>query len=451
MKKWKHAVDRLGKGTGKNAAKWSAEAQKHMKNAKNAIPTWIMPLYRVSEIVAREFKSFDVLIIDEASQSNITALLALARADKVVVVGDEKQISPSVVGIAKDKIEVFIEQHLVGLANKNMMDLKTSLYDIAKATFDGRYNLMLKEHFRSLPEIIEFSNQNFYEGKILPLRNIRDAKKLKPTLETVYLDSGKLNKQAKVNHQEAKAICSKVEELINDPLYENKTFGVISLKGKEQAEYISEEIDQYLTPRQQEKHNFLAGDAYTFQGDERDVILLSMVVADNHRFRALTRTNAQQRFNVAVSRAKDQVILIHSVKLDKDLDNPDDMRYKLLDYMTNHQFKQEKQSAKQCKTELEKDVYQWLVKEGYTVTVGEQIGNYVVDLIVEGEKNRLAIECDGDYCNSTGQWWEDRRKRRQLDRVGWDIYNLQGASFYINSKQVKQEIIDKLQQLNISS
>ncbi|MGM0501987.1 MAG: AAA domain-containing protein [Bacillota bacterium] len=449
LKKWKHAVNRFGKGTGKNAAKWSAEAQKYMKKAKNAIPAWIMPLYRISETVAREFNSFDVLIIDEASQSNITALLALARAKKVIVVGDEKQISPSVVGISRDKIEIFIEQHLAGLANKNIMDLKTSLYDIAKATFDGRYNLMLKEHFRSLPEIVEFSNQNFYEGKILPLRNIRDSEKLKPTLEPIYLSSGELDSKGQINHQEAEAICAKVQELINNPLYQDKSFGVVSLKGKQQAEYISNKIDEYLTPKQQEEHNFLAGDAYTFQGDERDVMLLSMVVASNRRFRALTRTNAEQRFNVAVSRARDQVILFHSVKLDQELDNPDDMRYKLLDYMKNHQLSSTGEFAKQCETELARDVYNWLAAEGYTVTVGEKVGNHVIDLVVEGDNNRLGIECDGDKWQSPEKWWEDRRKQRQLTRVGWDIYNLQGVSFYLKEDEIKEKITAKLKELDI--
>jgi superfamily I DNA and/or RNA helicase len=444
LKKWKHAVNRLGKGTGKNAAKWRKEAHKYMKKAKNAVPTWIMPLYRVSETIDREFGSFDVVIIDEASQSNITALLAVARAKKVIVVGDEKQISPSLVGISRDKIEVFIEQHLAGLANKNMMDLKTSFYDIAKATFDGRYNLMLKEHFRSLAEIIEFSNHNFYEGEILPLRNIRDANKLKPTLENVYLEEGRVDNKGQVNREEARAICAKVEELIQDPLYQDKTFGVISLKGKQQAEYISKQIDQYLTPRQQEKHKFLAGDPYTFQGDERDVILLSMVVATNRRFRALTRTSAKQRFNVAVSRARDQIILVHSVKLDEDLDNQDDMRYKLLDYIKNQPVSLARDSKPEPQTELEEDLFNWLREEGYEVSIQEQVGNYVIDLVVEGTENRLGIECDGDQLHSPGQWWADRRKLRQLERVGWDIYSLRGTNFYLNPEQSKARLKQKL-------
>ncbi|MBM7556356.1 AAA domain-containing protein [Halanaerobacter jeridensis] len=446
LKKWKHAVNRIGKGTGKNAAKWSKEAQKYMKKAKNAVPTWIMPLYRVSETITREMNSFDVLIIDEASQSNITALLALARAKKVIVVGDEKQISPSVVGISRDKIEVFIEQHLKDLANKNMMDLKTSLYDIAKATFDGRYNLMLKEHFRSLPEIIEFSNQNFYEGKILPLRNVREEQRLKPTLENIYLKEGEIDSKGKVNKREAEVICEKVKELSQDPMYQDKTFGVVSLKGKKQAEYIAAKIDDYLTPQEQEEHKFLAGDAYTFQGDERDVMLLSMVVASNRRFRALTRSSARQRFNVAVSRARDQVILVHSVKLEQELDNEDDMRYKLLDYIKNHQYLEQKNRSVKCETQLEKDVYQWLKAEGYNVTVKEQIGNHVLDLVVKGEQNRMAIECAGDQFYSPEQWWEDKRKQRQLIRVGWDIYNLQGASFYLNAEQCKRQLKRRIEE-----
>ena len=304
---------------------------------------------------------------------------------------------------------------------------------------------MLKEQFRSLAEIIEFSNQNFYEGKILPLRNVREEERLKPTLENIYLAEGKIDSKGQVNKQEAEVICEKVKELSQDPMYENKTFGVVSLKGKKQAEYIASEIDDYLTPRQQEKHNFLAGDAYTFQGDERDVMLLSMVVASNRRFRALTRTSAHQRCNVAVSRARDQVILVHSVQLEEELDNRDDMRYKLLDYIKNYQQFEQEKSPRQCETQLEADVYQWLQEQGYEVTIKEQVGNYVLDLVVEGTQNRMAIECTGDQFYSPEQWWADKRKQQQLTRVGWSIYNLQGANFYLNAEQCQAQLQEKLE------
>ncbi|ADL12500.1 AAA domain-containing protein [Acetohalobium arabaticum] len=451
LNKWKKAVKRYGKGTGKYAPKWRREMQKHMQEAKDAIPAWIMPIYRVSETIPKEFGCFDVLIIDEASQCDIRSLLALCRAEKVIIVGDDQQISPSAVGVPHDKVDAFIKQHLDDLPHNTMMDLKTSLYDIGEIIFNAQSRLMLKEHFRCVPEIIEFSNRLCYNNEILPLRNVPDSEKLKPTLESNFVAEGYINDRGKINKPEAEAICKKVKELAEDPRYKDKTFGVISLKGKKQAKYIFDEIDNYLTSQQLAEHDFLAGDAYTFQGDERDVIILSLVVANNRRFRALTKESAQQRFNVAVSRAKDQLILFHSVELGADLNNKEDMRYKLLNYIQNGSIEREElENPKElCDSVFEKDVYDWLTERGYKVTPQVEVGNYRIDLVVEGRKNRLAVECDGDRWHPPEKWWEDRMRQRQLERVGWTFWRVSGTTFYSNPDEAMQSIIPRLKELNI--
>ncbi|GAB6137477.1 AAA domain-containing protein [Halanaerobaculum tunisiense] len=448
---WKKAIKRLGKGTGKYAPKWRKEAQKHMQEAKNAVPVWVMSVYRISETIPKEFGCFDVLIIDEASQCDIRSLLALSRAKKVIVVGDDQQISPSAVGIPHDQVNSFIEQHLEDVPYSNMMDLKTSLYDIADMLFDAQAKLMLKEHFRCVPEIIEFSNQEFYNQEILPLRNVPESEKLKPTLESNLIEEGYIDDRGRINKPEAEAICKKLKELANDPRYEDKTFGVISLKGKAQAKYIFNEIDNHLTPREQEEHDFLAGDAYAFQGDERDVIILSMVVANNRRFRALTKESEKQRFNVAVSRAKDQLILFHSVELGADLQNLKDMRYKLLNYIENGIVgREELENPKEVMdSPFEEEVYDWLTERGYQVTPQVEVGNYRIDLVVEGIKNRLAVECDGDRWHPPEKWWDDRMRQRQLERVGWKFWRVSGTEFYRDPEGAMKSILPRLEELGI--
>ncbi|MBM7556768.1 AAA domain-containing protein [Halanaerobacter jeridensis] len=447
---WKNAVDKLGKGTGKYAPKWRRKAQEHMQEAKDAVPAWIMPIYRVSETIPKEFGAFDVVIIDEASQSDIRSLLALCRAEKVIVVGDDQQISPSAVGIPHDQVNAFIDQHLDGIPFNEMMDLQTSLYNIADMLFDHQAKLMLKEHFRCVPEIINFSNQEFYNDNILPIRNVPEAEKLQPTLENNFVDEGYIDDRGKVNKPEAEAICQKIKELAENPQYEDKTFGVISLKGKKQAKYIFNEIDNYLTPAQQEKHDFLAGDAYAFQGDERDVMILSLVVGDNKRFRALTSRSAKQRFNVAVSRAKDQLMLFHSVKL-SDLNNREDMRYRLLNYIQNGvTTSKELDNPKEIMdSPFEEDVYDWLTERGYQVTPQVEVGSYRIDLVVEGAENRLAVECDGDRWHPPEKWWDDRMRQRQLERVGWKFWRVSGTEFYRNREQAMESIIPRLEELGI--
>ena len=114
-----------------------------------------------------------------------------------------------------------------------------------------------------------------------------------------------------------------------------KTFGVISLVGDAQAREIETRLVRELGPEEMERRQIVCGDAYAFQGDERDVMFLSMVSAPSggRSIPAMTDAAAQRRFNVAASRARDQLFLSHTATL-ADL-NPQCVRYQLLEYCLN--------------------------------------------------------------------------------------------------------------------
>ena len=139
-----------------------------MEEAQTAVPVWIMPTYRVVESFDPATTMFDVVIVDESSQCDLFGLAALGIARKAVVVGDDKQISPQAVGTDESAVHELIRQHIPDLPQAELLDIKTSLYDLSKMRFPGV--IMLREHFRCLPEIIEFSNQLAYGNAILPLR-----------------------------------------------------------------------------------------------------------------------------------------------------------------------------------------------------------------------------------------------------------------------------------------
>ena len=109
-----------------------------------------------------------MVIVDESSQCDMFGLAALGLAHKAIIVGDDKQISPQAIGTEESAVHELILQHIPDLPQAKLLDIKTSLYDLAKMRFPGV--IMLREHFRCLPEIIEFSNQLAYGGAILPLR-----------------------------------------------------------------------------------------------------------------------------------------------------------------------------------------------------------------------------------------------------------------------------------------
>jgi superfamily I DNA and/or RNA helicase len=149
-------------------ARLKQEAKRTLVQCRGAVPVWIMPLSRVVECFDLATTRFDVVIIDEASQSDVLGLVALGMGKAVAVVGDHEQVSPYAVGFNTDTIQGLIDEHLVDIPNKQLYDGRTSVYDLARQSFGGTIRLL--EHFRCVPDIIQFSNHLCYNGEIRALR-----------------------------------------------------------------------------------------------------------------------------------------------------------------------------------------------------------------------------------------------------------------------------------------
>jgi hypothetical protein len=166
---WLDTIRRIGKGHGIRVPLLRAEAARKMSECRGAVPVWVMPLSRVVENFDPRATRFDVVIIDEASQSDVMALVALYLGKTVLVVGDHEQVSPSAVGQDLGVIRNLIFQYLRGIPNADLYDGQISIYDLARQSFGG--TTCLVEHFRCVPEIIQFSNILSYDGRIKPLRD----------------------------------------------------------------------------------------------------------------------------------------------------------------------------------------------------------------------------------------------------------------------------------------
>ena len=123
-----------------------------MAAAVNAVPVWIAPLSRVAENFDARTTSFDVVIVDEASQCDVLGLIALYLGKQVVVVGDNHDA----VGERIDSANQLIDSLLQGIDGKELYDGQYSIYQIAGTAFSGV--VTLREHFRCVPDIIRFSN-----------------------------------------------------------------------------------------------------------------------------------------------------------------------------------------------------------------------------------------------------------------------------------------------------
>src|SRR5467141_3449881 len=396
---WLDTIRRIGKGHGVRVALLRAEAARKMSECRGAVPVWVMPLSRVVENFDPRTTRFDVVIIDEASQSDVMALVALYLGKTVLVVGDHEQVSPSAVGQDLGIIQNLIFQYLRGIPNSDLYDGQISIYDLARQSFGG--TTCLVEHFRCVPEIIQFSNMISYDGRIKPLR---DASRVHLRPHTIAHRVTGSTRDGKINRQEALTVASLLAAAMEQPEYKRNdagqptSFGVVSLVGDEQAIEIDNLLRGHLSPDRYELHRLLCGNAAQFQGDERDVIFISLVdTAQRGPLSLRDQELFKQRFNVAASRARDQMWIVHSLTPNNDL-KADDLRRQLIEHAQDPSRLMRALDEKEKRTQsaFEREVMKRLSAAGYRVAPQWRVGAFRIDLVVEGDGRRLAIECDGD-------------------------------------------------------
>ncbi|MCF7957651.1 MAG: AAA family ATPase [Phycisphaerae bacterium] len=465
---WQQAITRLGKGTGKHAPKHRRDAQGNLKKCQGAIPAWIMPLHRVYDTVDAIPELFDVIIVDEASQCGYEALPLSFLCKKLLVVGDNQQISPEAVGIDLETAYRLRKDYLYDFEHADSFDITSSLFDHCNRRFGGG-TIVLTEHFRCMPEIIRFSNDLSYANTpLIPLRQY-PPKRLAP-IKVIHVSAG--HKEGKysnaINRPEAEQIVEKIVELCLDDRYDGKSMGVIVLLGDAQARLIENMLLEEIGSDEYQKRNIICGNPYSFQGDERDIIFMSMVIAPNERFGVLSKDSDRKRMNVAASRAKDQVWLFHSVT--PDILSPKCFRKQLLDYylcpestITNalgeeaESLRYKAHTANRINEKPPKPYDSWfevdvildIASKGYRVIPQYKFARKRIDMVIEGLGTNLAVECYGDYWHGADEYEKDVIRKRQLERCGWTFHIIRECEYYSNPEKSIEQLIKKCAMMGI--
>jgi very-short-patch-repair endonuclease len=451
LSSYAQAMRRIGRGTGVRAARYRNDARAAADRAKNALPCWIMPHYRVSESLPAELGLFDLVIVDEASQSTISALPALLRAKQVLIVGDDKQVSPDAGFRSEEKLVELARRHLAGQVDDFRAALREdkSLYDLGSVVFAGGA-IMLKEHFRCVAPVIEFSKAQFYDHKLQPLRLPAASERLDPPLIDILVEDGA--RVGDVNRAEIACILDEIARIVADPLMGKRTIGVTTLLGQKQALLMHEAIETEIGPEAMLRHHIRVGDPSAFQGDERDIMFLSLV-ASGDRPSALSGLGFEQRFNVAASRARDRMVLVRSVEPDQ-LSPADKLRRALIQHFRAPFAADTKLNADRrarCDSPFEEALFDRLAERGYRVDTQVPVGTKRIDLVVEGgEDRRLAIECDGDAFHGPDRWPEDMARQRMLERAGWTVWRCFASRFVRDPDGVLHQLVDTLDALGIA-
>lgn len=444
------AIRRLGQGTGKSAVRWRRAIRKAALEAAPAAPVWVMPEHKVAEQLPAVLADFDLVILDEASQSDITAISALARGKKHLIIGDEQQVSPSAVGIPQNKMDVLRAEYLSHLPNRDVIDENTSIFDVAMQ-MHPKAHLMLREHFRCVEPIIQFSTR-FYNGRLIPIRVPKASERFDPPLVDVFVKDGE--RRGKTNPAEARVIVDEIAVIAQEPAHAHRDIAVISLIGGEQAELIERMLieDPRVGAEVMERLRIVCGDSRTMQGQERSIVFLSMVATPGNAVKQSSQSYAQ-RFNVALSRARDRLYLVRSVSA-HDL-KPGDLKLAVLEHfqdpMPEGRSLVGKGIIERCESGFEREVCEMLLDANYRVRAQVKAGPFSIDLVVEGAADRrLAIELDGDAWHGPDKWHDDMARQAALERAGWTFWRVFGSQWFADRDYWWQNLRDTMDAMDIA-
>lgn len=415
-------------------------------------PCFLMSPLSVSTFLTADAIHFDVAVFDEASQIfPQDAVGAIYRADRLIVVGDSKQMPPSDFFNARTEAEEADEEA------GDVTDFE-SVLDICSASMK---QLRLRWHYRSRYEqLIAFSNKNFYDGDLVTFPSSRaDGEGV--GVDYYHVD-GIMDRKTHTNRREAEFVVELIYKNIEK--YPSRSLGVVAFSKAQQ-----ELIDRLLSKRRQElpekeyffksgaKEPFFVKNLETVQGDERDTIIFSVAYGFDesgqlrHNFGPLNRAGGERRLNVAVTRAKQNVQLVSSMRhTDIDLSRTSSVGAMLLkeylDYAENGSAVLERSVSasgnENTEFDLENQVCEFLRSHGYDVDTRVGCSDLKIDIALKRPDSPdyvLAIECDGaSYHSSRNARDRDRLRKEILERMGWRYYRIWSTDWFRN-RAVEQE------------
>ena len=392
--------------------------EEDFKPLLEAFPCWCVTTYAVSDSLPLKPGMFDVAIIDEASQCDIASCFPiLFRAKRAVIVGDDKQL-PHLSFLEKAKEQSFLSQYGIPDKYQLMWRFRTnSMFDLAD--YYSMNSVMLDEHFRSLPPIINFSNHEFYNDRIRVMRKDKSEDKV---LELVEVLDGKVDFDATRNLPEIEALVKRLHEIIIEDERQNPdnpvSVGIIS-PFRAQVEQLKVSVSKVLSDYMIKKHQIEIGTAHTFQGDERDIMLISWAFADNSYMQSLTFLQKPNLFNVAITRGRNKVINFIS-RNPREL--PEGHFRNYISYMQNYQDRKQAMLSGGIdeniyKNPLEREVAEKIRELGRKVIAGAEIAGLSADLLVD---DKFVIEVDG-LEDKNGDRISNMKKQAIIERSGYKV------------------------------
>lgn len=411
-------------------------------------PCMLMSPISVAQYIDPEAEKFDLVVFDEASQMpTYEAVGAIARGKNVIVVGDPKQMPPT----------SFFATNVVDEDNMEIEDLESILDDCLALSMPSKYLLW---HYRSKHEsLIAFSNSEYYDNKLLtfPSPDNIDSKVKLVSIDGSY-DKGKTRQ----NKVEAEAVIAHIKRHLSDNQLPKKSIGVVTFSSVQQL--LIEELlsDLFIlrpdleTIAMDSEEPLFIKNLENVQGDERDIILFSVGYGPDANgrvsmnFGPLNRMGGERRLNVAVSRARYEMIIFSTLKADQiDLNKTSALGVSGLKRFLEYAEKGEPIVSDaninniSAKNTIESLVANELRALGYTVHTDIGYSGYKIDIGIVDTQNPqkylLGVICDGENYKET-KTVRDREivQNNVLKLLGWNILRVWTMDWWEN----KQKTLD---------
>ncbi len=424
-------------------------------------PCFLMSPLSAAQYLKIDSKKFDIVIFDEASQiPTYEAIGAIARGNNLIVAGDPEQLPPTnfFKNNSDDDMSYDNYQNLT-----NYEDLESLLDDCLAL---GIKSNRLLWHYRSKHEsLIAFSNNYFYDNSLYtfpsPTNNMSNVK-------FNYIPLGVNNNG--VNKEVGRAILNEVSKRFKDKNLQHKTIGIVTFNIKQQ-EYISDLINdffdlnpQYSIINENNPDQLFVKNLENVQGDERDVILFSIGFSKNNKgklnlfFGPLSLDKGERRLNVAITRAREEMIVFSSIK-SSDINSDKAKNYGALALKNFLNYAEKGYSTLIAtnsnvinhKFGVEKFIQQDLLEKGYRSDIGIGESKFRIDLGVKDNSNNyiLGVMCDSESYNNA-KTCRDRNviQNSMCNKLNWKIYHIWTIDYYKNPKKVINELINVIQNID---
>lgn len=407
----------------------------------NILPCWAITSLSANGKIPLETEFFDLVVIDEASQCDIaSALPLLFRAKKAVIIGDPNQLK-HISGLPPKRDRDLMDKHELTDKFMGWSYSVTSVFDLASSLCSSEQIVVLRDHHRSHSDIIEFSNQVFYENK---LRVATKGDRLKPIspketgMRWISVE-GVAESHASggsTNRAEAEAVIKELRRVLIEQQYQG-TVGVVT-PFRAQANLIREMANKDSQLSLVGVNAGLIYDtAHKFQGDERDVMVFSPVISEGiARGSKAFISHTPNVFNVAVTRARSCLIIVgsHAAVANSGIPHLE----KFAQYYNSLEGKKSAISLEKAdfgevypsvvRPELVSDWERLFYKRMYDAGIRPipqyNVESYILDFALIKADRKLDIEVDGEFYHRS---WDgelllrDRLRNHRLIELGWDV------------------------------